>query len=171
MFYWGNTPELSCFWGQVRSSTYFNVVRASSVAASLTKVTNPRGPIRVPCGTPPLSFTHLLLCPLYLTHCSLPSRKFAIHVITDGHTPRLMNLWEGFIGRCVGGCVCVCVCFFFVFVCLFCFVFLVLFFCLFFWVPWLHQTNVSLLVFSFKVKMSDQIWSFKENQKRVWLHC
>ena len=35
---------------KVRSSTYFNVVRASSVAASLPKVTNPSGPIRHPCS-------------------------------------------------------------------------------------------------------------------------
>ena len=76
----------------VRSSTYFNVVRVLSVAASLNKVTNPSGPIRVPYGTPPLTFTHLLLCPLYLTHCPLPSRKFAIHAVTDGRTPRVANL-------------------------------------------------------------------------------
>ena len=44
--------------------TYFNVIRALPVAASLTKLTNPSGPISVPCGTPPFEFHPLAIVPL-----------------------------------------------------------------------------------------------------------
>ena len=78
----------------VRSSTYLRVILLATEvrAASLTCATKVAGPVSVPWGTPPESFSQGDRQFWYLTHLDRWCRKLHIQGIIDGLVPIWMSL-------------------------------------------------------------------------------